>query len=173
MEQNCWLQLRYGGGISPIGIARGFGRGWWWTADGFEPSGPRETASDEVSPCSLKRRNGAMQTNFHESYAGNEIKPPLERSTGLLFAAVAAIVAALWRNSPSVFWVGFVMAAMLAAVSLIAPVLLKPINILWFQFGLLLHRVVSPIVMFAMFAVVFVPAGAVVRLCRDPLKRRR
>jgi hypothetical protein len=77
-----------------------------------------------------------MLTNFHESYAGSEIKPPSERSTGLLFAIVAVIVAGLWRNSPTVLWVGLGM----AAVSLIAPVLLKPINILWFQFGLLLHR---------------------------------
>ena len=45
-----------------------------------------------------------MSSNFHESYAGSEIKPPSERSTGLLFAAVAVIVAVLWRNSPTVPW---------------------------------------------------------------------
>ena len=65
------------------------------------------------------------------------------------------------------------MAAILAAVSLIAPVSLKPINILWFQFGLLLHRVVNPVVMFAMFALVFVPAGMIMRIWRDPLRSRR
>ena len=65
------------------------------------------------------------------------------------------------------------MAAILAAVSLIAPVSLKPINILWFQFGLLLHRVVNPVVMFAMFALVFVPAGMIMRIWRDPLRLRR
>jgi len=58
-------------------------------------------------------------------------------------------------------------------VSLIAPGLLKPVNILWFRLGLLLHRIVNPIVMFAVFAVVFVPAGAIMRLWRDPLKSRR
>ena len=111
--------------------------------------------------------------NFHESYAGSEIKPPSERSTGLLFAAVAAIVAVSWRNSPNVPWVALGIAAMLAAISLIAPVLLRPLNILWFRFGLLLHRVVNPIVMFAVFAAVFVPAGAMMRLWRDPLRLRR
>jgi hypothetical protein len=114
-----------------------------------------------------------MRTNFHESFAGSEIKPPSERSTGLLFATVAVIVAVLWRSSPAVVWVALGMAAMLAAVSLIAPTLLKPINILWFQFGLLLHRVVNPIVMFAVFVVVFVPAGVFMRLWRDPLRSRR
>jgi ABC-type nitrate/sulfonate/bicarbonate transport system permease component len=114
-----------------------------------------------------------MRTNFHENYDGAEIKLPFERSTGLLFAAVAGIVAVLWRNSPTVPWMATAMAAILAAVSLIAPTFLKPINILWFQFGLLLHRVVNPIVMFAVFAVVFVPAGVIMRLSRDPLRSRR
>ena len=115
----------------------------------------------------------AKSTNFHESFAGSEIKPPSERSTGLLFAAVALIVAVLWRNSPTVPWVALLIGLGLAAVSLIAPVLLKPINILWFQFGFLLHRVVNPIVMFAVFATVFVPGGVIMRLWRDPLRLRR
>ena len=114
-----------------------------------------------------------MRTNFHENYDGSEIKPPSERSTGLLLAVVAAIIAVLWRNNATVAWVALGMAAILAAVSLIAPTFLKPINILWFQFGLLLHRVVNPIVMFAMFAAVFVPAGVIMRLWRDPLRSRR
>jgi hypothetical protein len=37
----------------------------------------------------------AKRTNFHESFAGSEIKPPSKRSTRLLFAAVALIVAGL------------------------------------------------------------------------------
>jgi predicted membrane metal-binding protein len=114
-----------------------------------------------------------MPTNFHESFAGSEIKLPTERSTGLLFAAVAVIVALLWRDSPTLPWVALGLAAMFAAVSLIAPVLLKPINIFWFHFGLLLHQVVNPIMMFTVFAAVFVPAGAIMRLWRDPLRSRR
>jgi hypothetical protein len=61
----------------------------------------------------------------------------------------------------------------LTAVSLFAPILLKPLNILWFQLGLLLHRVVNPVVLFAVFALVFVPAGMVMRIWRDPLRSRR
>lgn len=114
-----------------------------------------------------------MPTNFHENFTGGEIKPPSERSTGLLFAAVAVVIAVLWRDSPTVLWVALGMAASLAAVSLIAPRLLKPINILWFRLGLLLHRIVNPVVMFAVFVLVFVPAGAIMRLWRDPLKSRR
>ena len=114
-----------------------------------------------------------MSKNFHESFAGAEVKPPSERATGLVFAAVAVIVAVVWRNSPNVLWWALGIAATLAVVSLIAPALLKPLNMLWFRFGLLLHRVVNPIVMFAVFALVFVPAGAIMRLWHDPLRVRR
>ena len=114
-----------------------------------------------------------MRFNFHESYAGGVVKPPSERSTGLTFAAVAVIVAVLWRDSPTIPWVALGVAVILAAVSLIAPGLLKPVNILWFRLGLLLHRIVNPIVMFAVFALVFVPGGAIMRLWRDPLRSKR
>jgi hypothetical protein len=114
-----------------------------------------------------------MQSNFHEAYAGSEVKPPSERSTGLLFAGVALIFAGLWRHSPTAPWVALGVAMALFAVSLLAPALLRPLNLLWFRFGLLLHRIVSPVVMFAMFAVVFVPAGAIMRLRSDPLRLRR
>ncbi len=97
----------------------------------------------------------AMSKNFHEGFAGGEVKPPTERATGLVFVAVALIVALLWRNSSTVLWVALGSAATLAIVSLLAPALLKPLNMLWFRFGLLLHRIVNPIVMFAIFALVF------------------
>jgi len=114
-----------------------------------------------------------MSKNFHESFAGGEVKPPSEHATGLIFAAVAVIVAVLWRNNPTVLWSALAIAVTLAIVSLLAPAFLKSINMLWFRFGLLLNRVVNPIVMFAVFALVFVPAGAIMRLWHDPLRVRR
>lgn len=114
-----------------------------------------------------------MASNFHESYTGTEIKPPSERSTGLVFATVALTVAVLWRDDSTVFWVAFAVAIGLAAVSFFAPFVLKPLNILWFRLGLLIHRIVNPIIMFAVFAFVFVPGGLIMRLWRDPLKSQR
>jgi hypothetical protein len=114
-----------------------------------------------------------MRTNFHESYSGGEIKPPSERSTGLLFSVVALIVAGLWRHSPIVPFAALAAAVVLAAISLLAPGLIKPINILWFRFGLLLHRIVNPLVMLALFVMVFLPAGAIMRTYRDPLRLKR
>jgi hypothetical protein len=114
-----------------------------------------------------------MPGNFHENYAVGEVKAPSERSTAMVFAAVAVIAALIWRNSPTVPWLALGIASGLVAISLIAPTLLKPLNIIWFRFGLLLHRIVNPVVMFAIFAVVIVPAGAIMRIRRDPLRLRR
>jgi hypothetical protein len=113
-----------------------------------------------------------MSRNFHESYAGDKIKPPSERSTGLVFAVVAAIVAVLWRNSSVVPWVAVGIALGLAALSLHSPSLLRPFNVLWFRLGVTMHRIVNPVVMFALFAMVFVPMGAIMRMWRDPLRLR-
>lgn len=118
-------------------------------------------------------RFGVVRKNFHESYGGGEIKPPSERSTGLVFAVVAVIVAAWWHSTRSVALPALGIAVVLAALSLVVPRFLKPLNILWFRFGLLLHRIVNPLVMFIMFALVFVPAGYVMRIWRDPLRSRR
>lgn len=114
-----------------------------------------------------------MRRNFHESYSHSAVKPPSERSTGFVFACVALLVALWWRNAPTVPWVALGVAAALAAVSLAAPKLLKPLNLIWFQIGLLLHRVVNPVVMLAMFVAVFLPAGLIMRLRHDPLRSRR
>jgi len=114
-----------------------------------------------------------VHRNFHESFVAGEVTPPSERATGLVFSAVAVIAAVLWRNDPIVPFLALGLAAILALVSLMAPWLLKPLNILWFRFGLLLHRIMNPIVMFALFALVFVPAGAIMRCWHDPLRLRR
>jgi hypothetical protein len=114
-----------------------------------------------------------MSKSFHESFQQGEVKPPSDRSTGLVFAAVAVIVAALWRNAPTVPWVALGVAAMLLVVSLAVPVALRPLNWIWFRIGLLLHRVMNPLIMLAMFALVFVPGGLIMRIWHDPLRSRR
>jgi hypothetical protein len=50
-------------------------------------------------------------------------------------------------------------------------VLLRPLNRLWTGVGLVLGRVVNPIVTALLFFIFFVPAGAVLRLLgKDPLR---
>jgi len=139
------------------------------------PGRAYDFAKQEVGVKARRCGHGDIRVmrNFHESYAVGEIKAPSERSTGLVFAAAAAALALLWRQSATAPWVALGTAIALAGFSLIAPSLLKPLNVLWFRFGLLLNRIVNPIVMFAIFALVFVPAGTIMRIWRDPLRLRR
>lgn len=92
--------------------------------------------------------------------------PPSLRNFGLTFAAVFAIIA-IWpllrHGLPVRYWALAIAAAFLA-VTFIAPGLLSPFNRLWFAFGLLLHKVVNPLVLGLMFIVLLTPLALVMRL---------
>lgn len=58
-------------------------------------------------------------------------------------------------------------------IALVFPKALFPLNWVWTKFGLLLHKIVSPVVLGVLFLVVFTPVGVVMRLFGgDPLRLR-
>lgn len=114
-----------------------------------------------------------MSKNFHERYEQHELPLPPDRSTGLVFTVVALVVAYLWRADPTVLRVALGTAAVLCAVSLLAPILLRPLNIVWMKFALILSKVMNPIVMGVLFLIAIVPAGLIMQLVRDPLRKRK
>jgi hypothetical protein len=114
-----------------------------------------------------------MSRNFHESFAEKPTTLPSERSTGLVFVGVAMIVAWLWRTNSTILVISLGVAGVLAAISFLAPTLLRPLNVVWFKLGLALNKVVSPLVMLAMFVTVIVPFGLVMQRFYDPLRKRR
>ena len=87
-----------------------------------------------------------------------DVKASSDRSFGLVFTFVFAIIA-LWpilsRQAPR--WWLLATAAIILAISLLKPALLALPNRLWLRFGLLLNRIVSPIVLGIMFYVVVTP----------------
>jgi hypothetical protein len=88
-----------------------------------------------------------------------------ERNFGLVFAGVFFVIgaAAVWQQSgTAAWWIG--LGILCAAVAWLAPATLKPLNRLWFRFGLLLHRIVSPVMLALMFYAVFTPVGWCMRL---------
>lgn len=98
------------------------------------------------------------------------------RSFGLVFAAVFVVIG-LW---PLVFgrgglrWWAVVVAAAFALLALAAPTLLAAPNRAWTKLGLLLGRIVSPIVLGLMFYAVFTPMGWVLRaMGKDPMRLHR
>jgi hypothetical protein len=115
----------------------------------------------------------SQSRNFHETVIEDELVPPSPRSTGIVFAVVALIVAVVFRASPTVPWVALGVALAFAAVAWAAPAQLEPLNRLWFKLGLLLNRVVSPVILALLYAIAIVPFGLAMQVVRDPLRRRR
>jgi hypothetical protein len=111
--------------------------------------------------------------NFHEVFAHEEVALPSERTTGFVFAAIAAVFAYEARSYEAAFWTGAIVSAALLAVSLLATRVLCKLNVFWFRLSVLLSHIVTPAVMFIIFVAVFVPAGAVMRIWRDPLASQR
>lgn len=98
-----------------------------------------------------------------------------DRSFGLVFAVVFALIALLplWWGGPLRIW-ALVVAGAFTAAALLAPALLRPLSLLWFRIGLLLHRVVNPLLMAVLYFGVFTPMGLVLRARgKDLLNLRR
>lgn len=95
----------------------------------------------------------------------DDTKPPSERNFGLTFTVVFAIIAFLpLVHGGHVRWWSVAVSALFCAVTFVAPTLLRGLNQLWFRFGLLLHKVMNPLVLGAMFFIVVTPMALVMRL---------
>lgn len=108
--------------------------------------------------------------HHHESFSEGATPLPSERSTGLVFAAMAAVAAVLLRTHAYAALAAGLAAVVLGLFALAWPHLLAPMNRAWFRFALLLNRIISPAVMLVIYAVVIVPAGLLMQRLRDPLR---
>jgi hypothetical protein len=88
-----------------------------------------------------------------------------DRSFGFVFAVVFALIAGspLWSGGPLRWW-ALGLAAAFALVAVAQPRILHPLNRAWLALGHLLHLVVSPIVMGAVFFLCVTPIGWIMRL---------
>ncbi|MET4807472.1 SxtJ family membrane protein [Limibacillus sp. MBR-115] len=123
-------------------------------------------------------RNGTVARKGHHEYTTDrdDTKAPSEKSFGITFAVVFALLGAWllysgglgpWSIAAFVVSSGFLLAAC------VAPLCLRTMNLLWLKFGLLLHRIVNPLVMGLLFFVVFTPMGLAMRLFGSDLLRLR
>ena len=112
---------------------------------------------------------------FHEDFGrGDELKAGGERGFGMVFAFVFAVIGfwPLWDGGAIRLW-ALIAAGVFAAAGLFAPALLRPLNRVWFLFGMALHKVVNPVVMGLLFYATITPMALVMRLMgKDPLRRR-
>ncbi len=105
----------------------------------------------------------------------HEIKSSSERSFGLVFAVVFAVIG-LWPlihgGSPRLW--SLAVGALFLALALAWTAPLRPLNRLWLRIGLLLHAIVNPVVMGLLFFGTVLPIGLFLRLTgKDLLNLRR
>jgi Saxitoxin biosynthesis operon protein SxtJ len=122
-------------------------------------------------------KSNAGQT--HEALArGHDVKMGSERGFGVVFAVVFALIG-VWPavhlgwaprfDAEALRWWSLAIAAAFLAVALTVPSVLRPLNRLWFQFGMLLSKVMTPIVMGILFVTTVVPTALIMRR-KDPLR---
>jgi len=114
-----------------------------------------------------------MENTIHESYSRNEaVVSGSDRSFGIVMAAVFALLSLLnwWHNGYLWRWTGGIAVVFIGA-ALLCPVLLRPLNWFWLRFGLLLHRVMNPIVMALVFFGAVLPTGLIMRAWGKDLLR--
>ena len=95
----------------------------------------------------------------------NEIKLPSNRSFGIVFFIVFLIIA-LWpiKNGMDLRLWSMIIAIIFLILGILNSKILTPLNVLWLKFGLLLGKIVSPIVMGLVFFVTVTPIGLLMRL---------
>jgi hypothetical protein len=88
-----------------------------------------------------------------------------DRGFGLVFASALALWG-LWplRAGGQIRLLPLCAGAILLLITALRPSLLRPLNRLWTKLGLLMGRIVNPVVTSALFLLVFTPAGMILRL---------
>jgi hypothetical protein len=106
-----------------------------------------------------------IQQPTHESLRREEqAAPASERSFAMVMAVALVLLGGInwWHHGHSWSWLGGI-AALFLVSGYLCPSALKPLNWIWFKFGLLLHAVVNPFVMGLVFYGAVLPTGLVMR----------
>jgi hypothetical protein len=114
-----------------------------------------------------------MNPSTHESFVRDEAAVPgADRTFGLVMAAALAVVSLLngWHHGRLWPWTSAAAGLFLLAAWL-KPSALHPLNRLWMKLGLVLHKIVNPIVMGLLFYGTILPTGLIMRMRGNDLLR--
>ena len=100
----------------------------------------------------------------------DEIKISSNRSFGIVFFIVFLLIAfyPLLKGDDLRIW-SLIISFIFLILGLINSKLLTPLNRIWFKFGLLLGKFISPLIMGIIFFVVVTPSGTIMRLLKKDL----
>ena len=95
----------------------------------------------------------------------DEIKLGSNRSFGIVFFIVFFIIALypLIKDGDIRYW-SLIVSLIFLILGLLNSKILTPLNKLWFKFGILLGRIVSPIIMGLIFFLVVTPIALIMRI---------
>ena len=91
---------------------------------------------------------------------------PSERSFGFVFAGVFTLIGC-W---PTIFhdesprWWAIIVALCFAGLAALRPQAMRPLNFVWYKFGLALHHIVNPVLMGLIYFGAVVPMGLIMQL---------
>tara|TARA_Y100000590_G_scaffold447666_1_gene583207 strand:+ start:686 stop:1069 length:384 start_codon:yes stop_codon:yes gene_type:complete len=95
----------------------------------------------------------------------DKIKIPSNRNFGLVFFTVFIIISLfpLLKGNHINYWT-LIISFIFLILGLLNSNLLDPLNRIWFKFGLILGKVISPVVMGIIFFLVITPIGMLLKL---------
>jgi hypothetical protein len=101
-------------------------------------------------------------------------KIPTNQNFGFTFAGVFfAFAIYKYYRSGQISIVLCAASMIMVLITLVAPSILRVPNLLWAKFGMLLHKIVSPIMMGLIFFVIVTPMGLWMRARgKDPMNRK-
>lgn len=106
-----------------------------------------------------------MVASHERLTAEEDVRVGSNRSFGITFAVVFALIGLfpLVHGGDIRLW-ALACSAIFAGIAFIWPAVLAPLNRLWFRFGMLLHKIVNPLVLGLMFFVIITPLALFIRL---------
>jgi len=97
-------------------------------------------------------------------------KPGSDRAFGVVVGGILLTLSVyLWSPGQDLFLVLGITSLVLVILGLIYPKCLRPLNVLWARLGVLLGRIVSPVILGLIYLSTVVPTGLILRLCGKDL----
>ena len=102
---------------------------------------------------------------------------PADRSFGILFSIIFILLSTylyIYKPNTSIWLVFGIISCLFIFITFFSPQLFRPLNIVWYYIGVLLGKIVSPIVLGVLFFLLITPVAVLGRIMgRDILKLKR